>query len=566
MSQNKIRTDTLSAGHGAELWTAVRSVLTSQREGPALVSVSREAALPASFAQRRIWLVERLTSGIPLHNLTVCLRMEGSLSIRCLQQSLSEMLRRHDVLRTTLRLAGGELIQDIRHCQGITMAVVDLRRIDGSNRYDQAKREAEAEAQTPFDLQEPPLLRARLLRLADQEHHLLLTVHHLAFDGSSFGPFISELCAIYRALIEDGPLPSPPQLQYADFADWQRRRFDPDALAPLIRYWKQRLGGSLPVLHLPSDRPRGRVRTYRGACIPLEISKTRSEAVKRLCVVEEVTPFMMLLAVLQTLLHRYTAENDVIVGSPIASRNRAEIQNMLGIFVNTLALRTRIEGHMTFQELLARVREVVLGAYQHQDLPFDMLVEALAVPREANTTPVFQVVFAYQNVPAPEWTFPGLTVDAGNIHNGTAQFELTLVMWETDDGFRGSLEYDTDLFDPETIAQFARSFGFVLEAVTQNPDQCLARVPLLSEGERRRIVEEFNQTAQEYPRDQTIHRLFEAQAQQTPEATALVFEHGAITYRELETRANRIARYLAHAGVQPGARVGVCSSDRPSSS
>ena len=181
--------------------------------------------------------------------------------------------------------------------------------------------------------------------------------------------------------------------------------------------------------------------------------------------------------------------------------------------------------YMTFQELLARVREAVLGAYQHQDLPFDMLVEALAVPREANTTPVFQVVFAYQNVPAPEWTFPGLTVDAGNIHNGTAQFELTLVMWETDDGFRGSLEYDTDLFDPETIAQFARSFGFVLEAVTQNPDQCLARVPLLSEGERRRIVEEFNQTAQEYPRDQTIHRLFEAQAQQTPEATALVFEH-----------------------------------------
>jgi amino acid adenylation domain-containing protein len=563
MSQNKVRTDTLSAGHGAELWTAVRSVLTSQREGPALVSVSREAALPASFAQRRIWLVERLTSGIPLHNLTVCLRMEGSLSIRCLQQSLSEMLRRHDILRTTLRLVGGELIQDIRHCQGITMAVVDLRRIDGSNRYDQAKREAEAEAQTPFDLQEPPLLRARLLRLADQEHHLLLTVHHLAFDGSSFGPFISELCAIYRALIEDGPLPSPPQLQYADFANWQRRRFDPDALAPLIRYWKQRLGGSLPVLHLPSDRPRGRVRTYRGACIPLEISKTRSEAVKRLCVVEEVTPFMMLLAVLQTLLHRYTAENDVIVGSPIASRNRAEIQNMLGIFVNTLALRTRIEGHMTFQELLARVREVVLGAYQHQDLPFDMLVEALAVPREANTTPVFQVVFAYQNVPAPEWTFLGLTVNAGNIHNGTAQFELTLVMWETDDGFRGSLEYDTDLFDPETIAQFARSFGFVLEAVTQNPDQCLARVPLLSEGERRRIVEEFNQTAQEYPRDQTIHRLFETQAQQTPEATALAFEHGAITYRELETRANRIARYLAHAGVQPGARVGVCLERSP---
>ena len=540
------------------LWNATRAVLRSQRNGPPFEPVSRDATLAASFAQQRIWFLERFAPGIPLYNLTVAFRMTGLLSILCLEKSLSEMLRRHEVLRTTLRFMDGQLVQRIHQPVDLELPVVDLRNLDAPQREGEARREAEAEARDPFELERPPLMRARLFRLTDREHLLVLTMHHLAFDGWSFDIFMRELCGLYGAFSEGKPSPlSKLRLQYADFAAWQRRWLDGDVLAPLLDYWKRQMDGSLPVLRLPSDHSRKRTRTYRGGCQRLTLPKDLTEALKRLSANEGVTTFTTLLAAFQVLLHRYTGEEDVIVGSPVANRNRVETHDIIGLFVNTLAFRTRIEGHVSFRELLARARGVVLGAYTHQDLPFEVLVDALDCERLTNAAPVFQVMFGYQNVPRSSWTLPGLTVDAWNVENGTAKFDVTLVMWEAEEGFCGSLEYDAELFDAATISEWIDHFRILLDGIVQNPDERIAMLPLLSAADKRRVLQELNETEIDYPRDMTVHQLFEAQVQATPETAALVISHREITYRELDRRANRLARYLARLQVRTEMLVGV---------
>ncbi len=536
----------------AALWNAVRDALRFQRGGPPLEPVPRDAPLPASFAQQRIWFLERLQPASPLHNLAVALRLSGAFSAPGLEQGLSEMVRRHEVLRTTLRLIDGQLVQTIHSANPLTMPVTDVRTLD------EATRRAETEAREPFDLKRPPLIRAHLFRLGDLEHLLVLTMHHLAFDGWSFNPFMRELCATYSA-----SLPAP-RLQYVDFAVWQRRRLDGEALAPLLDYWKRQLGGSLPVLRLPADRPRTDSGPRRGACQPVAVSREVTDALKRLSANEGVTPFMMLLAAFKTLLYRYTGEEDIIVGSPVANRNRAELESLIGLFVNTLALRTSLGGQPSFRELLARVRDVVLGAYSHQDMPFEMLVDALEVERRIDSSPVFQVMFGYQNVPRPDWELPGLRVEARNIDTGTAKFDVTLYMWETQEGFGGLLEYDADLFDAPAMSQFVGHFGRLLEEIAIRPDQSIATLPLLSSAERYWLLHERNDTAIDYPRDMTIHEVFEAQARRTPDAIALVFGDQETTYSDLDKRASQLASDLVRTGVRPGMLVEIPTESSPS--
>jgi amino acid adenylation domain-containing protein len=546
------------------LWTAVRSVLRSQRAGSPLVPVARDAPLPASFAQQRLWFLERLAPGSSTYNQTVAYRMIGPLSIRSLERGLSEILRRHEALRTTLELVDGQVVQRIHPPPVFAMPVVDLRRLDAAQREDEARQRAAADAREPFDFERAPLMRATLLRMTEREHLLVLTMHHLAFDGWSFEVFMRELCALYGAFNLDKPSPLPElPLQYADYAAWQRKRLRGESLAPLMAYWTRQMGGALPVLSLPADRPRNLATSRRGAFLSLSFPKDLTEALKRLGTSEGATPFMTLLAAFQTLLYRYTGEEDVIVGSPIANRNRAEIEGLVGLFVNTLALRTRLGGQPSFRELLARVRGMVTDAYAHQELPFEMLVEALELRRRTNHSPIFQVMFGYQNVPRSAWALPGLSVDTWNVENGTAKFDVTLFMWETEQGLRGLLEYDTDLFDAATMSQLLGHFRTLLEGIVRNPDEIITAVPLLSAAESRQLTHEWNDTAIDYPRAMTINRVFEGQARQTPEAVALAFEHGELTYAELDRRANQLARFLHRSGVGPGALVGVWLESSP---
>ena len=543
---------------------AVRSVLASQRAGPPLAPVARDTPPLASSAQQRLWYLEQLTPASPVYNQTVAYNLAGALSMSALERSLAEILMRHESLRTTLRSANGQLVQIIHPPPPFAISVVDLSPLEIKPREDEAKRLAVEQAREPFDLEHAPLMRASLIRLGEREHRMVLTVHHLAFDGWSFDIFMRELCALYGAFIAHRPSPLPPlALQYADFAVWQRRKLDKETLRPLLNYWVQQMQGPLPVLSLATDRPRGRARTRQGACQSLILPKELAERIKRLGEREGATTFMTLLAAFQTLLFRYTGVEDVIVGSPVANRNRVEIEGLVGLFVNTLPLRTWLGGRPNFCELLARVRATVLGAYAHQDLPFEMLVEALESQHRTNAAPIFQVMFAYQNVPRSAWALPGLSVEAWNVDNGTAKFDITLFMWEAESGLNVLLEYDTELLDAATMSELLAHFRTLLEGIVRNPEESIVAVPLLSADESRRLLGEWNDTVIEYPRGMTIHGAFEAQVRRAPAATALVFEHGQLSYAELDRRANRLARYLKTLGVVPETLVGVCLDPSP---
>ena len=421
------------------------------------------------------------------------------------------------------------------------------------------RRLAAEEFRRPFDLAHGPLLRVNLLRLGDKEHILLLTLHHIISDGWSMGILVQEMATLYEAF-SHGTVPSLPELpiQYADFAEWQREWLQGEVLESQISYWKEQLGGNLPIVELPTDHPRPAVQTYRGKRKSRVLRKTLHEALKALSQREGVTLFMTLLAAFQTLLHRYTGQDDIIVGSATANRNRLEIEGLIGFFVNTLVLRTDLSGNPTFRELLKRVREVALGAYAHQDLPFDKLVEELQVPRDLSYNPLFQVMFVLQNAPMEPLQLSGLTLSPLEAETDTAKFDLTLELTEGPEGLTSSIEYNTDLFDSDTIERMVGHFQTLLQGIVANPDARLSELPLLTEPERHQLLVEWNATQTDYPRDKCIHELFEEQVERTPDAVALVFEDQRLTYRELNRRANQLAHYLRKLGVGPEVLVGIC--------
>ncbi len=533
--------------------------LTLQSADDPIQPVAREADLPLSFAQQRLWFLTQFEPDSSAYNISRVYRLKGALNVSALEQSLCEIVRRHESLRTTFPTIEGQPSQVITSDIFLPLPLIDLQDLPLAQRQAVVQQKVAEESQQPFNLAQGPLLRAKLLRLAAEENVLLLMMHHIVSDGWSIDVFFRELTVLYRSFSNSqaSPLPNLP-IQYADFSVWQGQWLQGDVLASQLDYWKQQLGGMPPVLDLPTDRPRPPEQTYQGAYQTLELPNDLTEVLKALSQQEGVTLFMTLLAAFQTLLHRYSGQDDIIVGSPIAGRNRLETEGLIGFFVNNLALRTHLGGNPSFRELLVRVRKMVLAAHNHQDLPFEKLVEELQLERDQSRAPLFQVMFVLQNASWQPLELPGLILDPMLVHNGAAKFDLTLMMIERGRGLNCFLEYNTDLFDAPTIIRILGHFQTLLAGIIANPDQPISDLPLLTPTERHQLLVEWNDTQTDYPHDQCIHQLFEAQVEQTPEAMAVVCGDEHLTYRVLNTRANELAHYLQKLGVGPGVRVGLC--------
>jgi amino acid adenylation domain-containing protein/thioester reductase-like protein len=540
----------------------LRSIKKKSNISPTQISPqSRETTIfPLSFAQQRLWFIDQFGVNQSVYNLPFPVRLTGSLNVTALEQSLQEIIRRHEVLRTTFTTVAGQPVQVITSTLTLALPVVDLRELSESERETKVLTLANEEAQRPFNLTQGPLLRTTLLWLDETECVVLFTMHHIISDGWSMGVLIRELAALYEAFSVGKPSPLPElPIQYADFAVWQRQWLQGEVLDAQLDYWQQRLGGHPPVLRLPTDRPRPAVETFRGATRSFSLTTTLTEALKSLSRNENVTLFMTLLAAFKALLYRYTAQDAILVGTVIANRNRAEIEGLIGFFVNTLVLRTDLGDNPSFREMLERVREVTLGAYAHQDLPFEYLVEKLQPDRHLNHHPLFQVDFVLQNAPMKELKLPGVTLSSLELENRTAKFDLSLDMYETSSGLRGVFEYNTDLFDAATVTQMEKHFCTLLSSIVANPEQRLSDLPLLTANEQQQLLVEWNQTKAIYPKDKCIHELVEVQVEQVPDAVAVVFKDEQLTYQELNARANQLAHYLRKLGVKPEVLIGICT-------
>jgi len=522
---------------------------------------------PTSFAQQRLWFLHQLEPNSPVYNLPYGLRIGGNLKLEALQQAFEAIVNRHEILRTTFTTVDGNPMQIIAKSRAVVIPVVNLSEWSEVDRAAQVQRLITKEAEYPFDLAHGSLLRVTLIQLGDKEYLLLLTLHHIIFDGWSIGVFIGELTALYKAFSTGtaSPLPELP-IQYADYAIWQREWLQGMALKTRLDYWKQQLAGSLPVLELPTDRPRLAVQNFQGATESFSMSSDLSQALKQISQQAGITLFMTLLAAFKTLLYRYTGEGDIIVGSPTANRNRPEIEGLIGFFVNTLVLRTYLGDNPSFRQLLLRVQEVTSGAFDHQDLPFEKLVEEMQPERSLSHTPLFQVMFVLQNAPMPPLELPELILNPVIVDSKTAKVDLSLSMTDTPQGLIGNLEYNTDLFEAATIKRMVGHFQTLLESIVVNPDQRLSDLSILTETERQTLLVEWSSTKTENLQDLCIHELFEAQVQQTPDAVAVVFEGQQLTYRELNDKANQLAHHLRSAklspsdslGVRPEVLVGIC--------
>jgi len=494
-------------------------------QAPPIVPVPRDQTLPLSFAQQRLWFIDQWEPGNPYYNIPTAVRLTGPLDVAALEQSLNEVVRRHEALRTTFETVEGRPVQIIAPVLTVPLPVVDLGGLAETEREAEARRLAVEEAGWSFDLARGPLARAAALRLGKEEYVLLLNMHHIVSDGWSTGVFIQEMATLYQAFSAGQPSPLPELLiQYADFAIWQREWLQGEVLDAQLAYWKEQLRDAPAVLDLPTDRPRPPIQTYKGATESFTLSESLTAALQALSREEGSTLFMTLLAAFDTLLYRYTGQKDIVVGSPIANRNRSEIEGLIGFFVNTLVLRTGLSGNPTFRELLGQVREMTLGAYAHQDVPFEMLVDELQPERDLSRTPLFQVMFVLQNAPMPLQGQSGLTFSPLEVDSRTAKFDLTLFMVETAQGLSGAWEYNTDLFDGDTMRRLVGHFQVLLEGIVADPNRRLSELPLLTDAERWQVLMEWNDTEVEYPQDQCIHELFEAQVERTPDAVAVVFE------------------------------------------
>jgi amino acid adenylation domain-containing protein len=544
------------ARHKAEILAYLRAA-SDGRDVPSLTRVARDGDLALSFAQERMWFLQQMDPASVAYNLQANVPLPADLDLPALERALTELVRRHEVLRTTFAARDGLPVQVIAAPSPIALPVSDLTTLAPAERVREAERLAGEDVRRPFDLELGPLFRMRLLRMGDEGHQLLVTQHHVVTDGWSIALLVEEVLVLYRAFSsrERHALPEP-ELQYADFAHWQRQWLRGEALDSRLAYWRERLRGAPPAIELPTDRPRPAVQTVNGARLHFQLPDELSRRVHALSRTEGVTPFMTLLAVFQVLLGRYAGQDDVVVGTANGNRGTVETERMLGLFVNMLVLRTDVSGDPTFRELLSRVRTVVLGAVAHGDLPFEKLVEDLAPPRDLARSAIFQVLFVIQNTPleALSRSSPGARGVIGE--GGTAAYELSLYFIDTGQGFRGSLEYNTDLFDEATIGRLRDHYETLLAAAVAHPEARLSTLPLLPEAERRRIVVEWNSTARPV-RPQPVHERFADQAARTPDAIAVSFEGQDLSYRDLDARSNRLAHRLRRLGVGPEALVAV---------
>lgn len=532
-----------------------------------LVPTSRDRLLPLSFAQQRLWFLDQLVGENPFYNIPA-VRLEGQLNYVALKQAFNAIVHRHEALRTNFVKVDNQPTQIIVDHVNVSLPIVDLQHLPATERQSAAQKIATQEALRPFNLATEPLLRVKLLKLDATQYVLLLNLHHIVADGWSLGVLMRELVAHYTAAITNQSSILPPlPIQYADFAQWQRNWLQGETLESQLSYWRAAIA-DLTILNLPTDRPRPAIQTYRGATHNLELSPSLSTALTVLSQQEGVTLFMTLLAAFQTLLKGYTGQSDIAVGSPIANRNRTELEALIGFFVNTLVLRVDLADNPTFRELLGRVRSCTLAAYDHQDLPFEKLVEELHPERDPSRNPLFQVVFALQNAPMQPLELPGLTLNPHKFDVSTTRFDLELHLWERGQGLSGLWEeqseglsgfvaYNVDLFDASTIARFVTGFQTLLEGIVINPDARIADLPLLSAAERHQLLVEWNQTECNYS-DLLCHQIFEDWAARTPDAIAVSFADEQLTYQQLNRQANKVAHYLQQLGVETEVLVGIC--------
>ncbi len=524
---------------------------------PPLTRAPRTGPLPLSFAQQRLWFLHQLEPGSAVYNIPGAVRLMGRLDLFALQRALSELVARHESLRTCFPDTNGQPSQHISSPDHTALPVVDLS--SHEDREAELRRLANAQAHTPFELERGPLLRAWLLRLEAHEHVLQLSMHHIVSDGWSMDVLVRELAALYAAFSVGGPSPLPElPVQYADYAVWQRAWLRGEVLDAQLSWWRKQLEDAPTALELPTDFQRPAAQSFRGATAPVQLSRPLSDALGAFCQQEGVTPFMALLAAWQLLLSRYSGQDDVLVGSPIAGRRVAEVEGLIGCFVNTLVLRARVDPRDGFRQLLAQVRQRTLGAFEHQDVPFEKLVEELQPHRDLSRSPLFQVSFTLQNVGSTRLSLPGLTFQPVETEGRVARFDLALILGDTPQGLGGTLEYSTDLFEASTAARLVTHFQTLLEAALASPDARLGSLSLLSEAERRQVLVDWNATGAEYPRDAAVHQLFSAQAARTPDSIAVEATEGALTYRQLDERSNQLAWHLRTLGVTPGTRVALC--------
>jgi len=519
---------------------------------------------PLSFAQQRLWFLDQYEPGSPLYNIYDAMRLKGSLDVPALERALDAIVARHESLRTTFATVDDVPTQIVTPSAKIPFTVVDLSDRPADARESDLLRLMQEDAERPFDLGRDVMFRAHLFRLAPHEHVLLTVIHHIAADGWSHDVILRELAAFYDEF-SGGPAAALPELpiQYGDFAVWQRRWLEDGVLAKQLEYWKKQLAGAPGVLELPTDYPRPAIETFHGAVDRLMLPPNLATRLKDLCRTLGVTPFMLLLSAFQMLLSRYTGAEDLLVGTPIANRSRVEIEGLIGFFVNTLVLRGDLSGNPTFREFVGRVREATLDAYSHQDVPFEKLVEELQPDRNLSHAPLYQVLFVLQNNPQSLRKLKDLAVSMQHLDSHISKFDLSLVVADEERGLRLFVEYNTDLFHPDTVRRMLGHYRTLLEGIVAAPDRRISEYPLLSADEQQQILRDWNATRDDAVPDRILHRLFEAQAQRTPDAVAVSCGNERVTYGELNARANRLARHLQGLGVGPEVLVGVCVDRTP---
>ncbi|NOX88829.1 MAG: amino acid adenylation domain-containing protein, partial [Calditrichaeota bacterium] len=527
-----------------------------------------DAGYPLSYQQRRLWFLHQLNSKSPFYNMPVALKIEGNLNLTALQFALNEIIRRHEILRSTFPLKNGEPTQAILPELHLSVKPEKIR-INGES---DLLRHIEKEFQKPFDLASGPLLRVRLFQLSPDVHIFILTMHHIVADGWSIGVFLKEFTELYDAQINGTKAKlTDLAIQYSDYAYWQTEWMKSEHKEKQLAYWKKQLADAPRILNLPFDKPRPHVQTFNGAHIRFVIPESLNKELRSFCQKENTTLFMTLLAAFQVLLFRYTHQNDINVGTAIAHRERPELQNLIGFFINTLVMRGNLSGNPTFSEFLRQIKKTAIDTYENQDLPFEYLVDELQIERNPAYSPLFQVLFVMQNTPRGKLERPNITISLLETQIGSVKFDLTLTLEENGNTISGLMGYNTDLFYAETVERMIAHFKQILGFIVHNADCPIEEIPLLNDSEKRLVLHEWNQTRQPFDEQVLIHQLFEAQVQKTPDAPAILapdIDPSAgiktrLTYRELNEMSNRIAGYLLQQGVQPEDKVAICIERSP---
>ena len=550
LTDNRDRLLALLSGHDGS-WRETRL--------PPVTTRPSDQERQLSYSQQRLWFLDQLLPGQPTYNMAYGYRLRGPLDVEALRQALSDIVRRHEVLRTGIVAVDGVAHPRVATDIAVELPVNDLSGCAESEREALARRLASSEVRRPFDLSSAPLLRALLLRLDFAEYWLVLCLHQVVNDDRSFDILWQELEAGYEARCRgsEAELPDLP-IQYADFAAWQRAQLNAGRLDAQRDYWRRQLGGERPTLDLPTDRKRPASKAYRGDLCTFVVPGDIADALRHLAQSCNATLDMVVVASLMALLCRYTGQDDVVIGTTIAGRRQQEVESLIGLFIDNLVLRTDLSGDPSFRQLIDRVRNVALAAYAHQDIPFERVIEELRPARDPSRTPLFDVLLVLHKAPVPR-RLSGLQIEQLPVTTGTARFDITLELSETSDGrLSGSFEYDVDLFEPATIDRLVTHFLTLLAGSASAPERRLSELPLLTDAERRRLQVEWNATASDYPREKCVHELFEEQVARAPGRTALKAGATVVSYAELEARATRVAHVLRSRGVGRGKRVGLC--------